>query len=254
MRLVFWCMAGLMLIILLRSAYLQLYQNDRFDKLALIRDDQLKSLPVQKGTIKTKDGEILALSRPVFSIYADPSEIKDRQTAAKQINDIIPISEAKIAALLETPGKFVWIKRFVDNWQKEAIAELGLRGVSYVRDFERIYPAQNYLANIIGFSGKAGQGLEGIEYKFDEHLSDNLPANDLGDWLYGPAVLGTSGGSIILTIKDNYQHIVEQELAAKVEEDKAASGIVMVMESKTGAILAAASYPAQKPEYLWPLS
>ncbi|MBL0691752.1 MAG: penicillin-binding protein 2 [SAR324 cluster bacterium] len=247
LRFIFWLTVLCFLAIILRTIYLQIYQADYLKGLAKGRNSQLRRIPTQKGSIITKEGSFLAVSVPVFSIYADPSEISNYQLYAAKINEIIPIGKDYIAELLKSPGKFVWIQRFVQDKQKQKIADLNFKGLSYVRDFKRLYPAQDYLASVLGFSGRQSQGLEGMEHNFDAHLSNNIPQPDIWDRLYGPSVLGTSGGNLRLTINDSYQHIAKQELIDKVQQSGAQSGMVIVMESKTGALLAVASHPVVNP-------
>lgn len=233
--------------VLARAFYLQIIQHDTLVKLADNRNKQIKTLPVQKGTILAKDGSLLAASVPVFLVYADPSMIKDTQYYTDRLADILEIDKANLKNLLSKQGRFVILKENLKAYKKKELEALNLIGIGYQQNFQRIYPAQSYLSSILGFSGREDIGLEGLEYSFNQHLIDNSTQTDLLDELYGNTLPGTRGGNVRLTIDDRFQHIAEKELETAIKKSRSKSGTVLILESKTGAILAAAHQPSLNP-------
>ncbi len=234
----------------------------RSSELKAIAEEQYKrriTLPARRGMITDRHGEELAVEVAVDSVYADALKITDPKATARELFDIIGESEVSLEKKLSSKRNFVWLKRRVNPHIADKIKELKasnkLKGVDLIKESKRYYPSRNHAAHIIGFSGIDAEGLEGIELEFNDHLKGKKSAvvgfRDakghvvFADNVFGPE--GVVGNTIELTIDRKLQHIVEQELAGTIRTFNASAGHIVVMDPKTGEILALANYPTFNP-------
>jgi len=237
----------------------------------------------KRGKIFTSDGYLLVTNAPVYRLYAEPQNLKQTpielsQTLAPLLVDITPeiatqpavIAEQRqelqgtILARLSTPGrKWIALKQKVTEEQKRTIETLSLKGLGFEEYFVRDYPEASTAAHIVGFVGKnqtgEDQGYFGIEGALDKELrgqADQQTFNKdaLGFHLFFDELEETpvsDGRDVVLTIRRDIQHTVEEALKNGIEKYGAVSGSVVVMEPKTGKILAMAAYPNYEPEFFY---
>ena len=208
----------------------------------------------KRGAITDRHGSPLAVSVDSPSIAAYPRQIGDRQTAAKLLARVLNQPQRNLYKKLDPKRTFVWLKRQVVPKQAEAVQALGLRGVDFIAEHSRYYPNKTLAAQLLGFSGIDGHGLEGMEFYFDTYLmgkeqeitvlTDALGRRFEGSQL--PATL-TEGNTIVLTIDRTIQHIAQKALETSVVEFQARSGVAVVMAPATGEVLALAHYPFFNP-------
>ncbi len=234
-------------IVTLRIGYIQVYHAKAFEKLTASRNQQLKDIPIQRGKILTADGKILATSLPLYTLYADGSEIKNIYHSSALLADSLQLNRLKLVDQLTSKSRYIVLKNYITEDQKTIVEKLNIKGIGLKREFLRMYPAQNYLASVIGFSGKNNQGLEGIEYNFNSFLNSEPGDNSLGQWIYGSYKTDISGGNVVLSIRDSLQHVVESKVAEFAQGMKADSAQAIILDSKTGKILAAANTPSYNP-------
>jgi cell division protein FtsI (penicillin-binding protein 3) len=211
-------------------------------------------LTPRRGTIYDALGRELAVSVPVESVYAQPPLIADKKGAARKLSNLLDRSRQELYRLLSSDKNFVWLKRKITPSLHQSIAGLQLDGIGFVPECRRFYPNSESAAHTIGFAGMDSQGLEGLEKVYDEHLKTNktatvLERDALGRWIYLPADEHTpkETHNLHLTIDHRIQHVVERELDRGVEESKARAGTAIVMEPKTGKVLAMAVHPPFNP-------
>lgn len=208
----------------------------------------------KRGVIFDAKHREMSVSIDVTSIAANPNAVKDKASAAKALSKILSLNRQNIKKQLNTNRSFVWIKRHVSPKEVAGIKQLNMHGINFLTETARVYPGRTLAAQVIGFSGIDGQGLEGLEFYYNDALkgstSENTVIQDaLGRDLNGrkAPVSQYSGNNIVLTIDWVIQNIAESALEEAAETYSAKSGIAMVMNPKTGEILALAHYPRFNP-------
>jgi cell division protein FtsI (penicillin-binding protein 3) len=208
----------------------------------------------KRGAITDRNGNPLAVSIDSPSIAAYPRRIGDRHAAAAKLAKVLDQSSGSILEKLNPKRSFVWIKRQATPRQAEGVAALGIKGIDFITEHTRYYPGKTLAAQLVGFSGIDGHGLEGLEFFFDASLRGTereitVREDALGRRFEGvgvPAHLG-EGNSVVLTIDRTIQHITQKALDASVTEYGAASGMAIVMAPASGEVLALAHYPFFNP-------
>ncbi|MBN1533518.1 MAG: transpeptidase family protein [Spirochaetes bacterium] len=201
---------------------------------------QTKKSSVKRGAIKDSGGYILATSIEMHSLFANPREITNPDETAGRLSPLLGIGKEQLARSLSRKGRgFVWIRRKLDSARADEIRRMNLKGLYFRREYKRVYPHDSLAANAIGFVGADNEGLEGIEYKYNGLLSGADTDPEGGGAL--------EGATITLTIDRYIQHLAEQAIAETVRRHRANQGTVVVLQVKTGRILAMARYPTFNP-------
>ena len=208
----------------------------------------------KRGAITDRNESPLAMSIDSTSIIANPRQIEERSTAAKAMARALGQKRNEIYKKLDPKRGFVWLNRQAAPSQVDAVRSLELTGVSFITEHSRHYPSKTLASQLVGFSGIDGQGLEGLEFYFNDQLAGKehritVRRDALGRRLEGadvPANLA-GGNNVVLTIDRTIQHIAQKALAAAVNEYVAQSGMAIVMAPSTGEVLAMAHYPFFNP-------
>jgi cell division protein FtsI (penicillin-binding protein 3) len=184
-----------------------------------------QAAPFPRADIVDRNGVLLATSLPTSSAYADPARVLDPVEAADKLLTVLPdLDRNRLIKSLGGKGRFVWIRRNLTPRQTYRINALGIPGLYFKDGFRRVYPAGEILSHVVGFTSIDNIGLYGIERSFDERLrSDPDPLQ--------------------LSIDLRVQHVLRAELAAAIEEFDAIGGAGLVMNAKTGEVLALSSLP-----------
>jgi len=190
----------------------------------------------RRGYIRDRQGKPLAISIEVDSLYANPSQVKNISTVTKVLSSILNISSLELKKKLSGDKKFVWIKRKLSKEKTVEIKKFNFAGLNFRKEYKRVYPHDNLASNLIGFVGIDNIGLEGIEYKYDSILSGQESGFRYNDKI-------VFGSDLFLTIDKFIQTVAEEEIAEAIKNYKAKQGVVVIMEIKTGRILALAKYP-----------
>jgi cell division protein FtsI (penicillin-binding protein 3) len=208
----------------------------------------------RRGTIYDQNHRELAVSIDVSSICAYPKRIFSPRQTASALARILNLKRKPIFQKLSSGKGFVWIRRHAKPKEVSAVRKLDLDGVDFVTESRRFYPLRTLAAQVLGFCGTDGRGLEGLEYSYDPILSGRESR-----WTVFKDALGRSftveadspetkdGYNLVLTIDKNIQHIAERSLSETVERFSAMSGMAMVMAPSTGAVLAMAHVPQFNP-------
>ncbi|HRO66234.1 MAG TPA: penicillin-binding transpeptidase domain-containing protein [Pseudobdellovibrionaceae bacterium] len=236
----------------LRAASLQVLPNDRLHALRNRQFKTVVTLQARRGAIMDREGRDLALSTPALSVYADPKIIQGHRSAARRLGKILGVRWQNIYARIKNRDRrFVWIERRMDPEKAEKIKALGIRGISLVEEWRRVYPNESVLAHTLGFLGGEGQALEGIELAYDQALRGNLKKvvvrrDARGRPLVADGLLfqqNPDGHDLKLTIDSEIQYMLESELAGAVRDFEADSAMGVVLEADTSAIRAMATVP-----------
>jgi cell division protein FtsI/penicillin-binding protein 2 len=242
-----------------RLVYIQLIEGPAYAAMAKEQRDLELELPAQRGSIYDREGKPLAVTTAAKTVYAVPREVKDKEGTARAITATLGGSEEKHRAKLEKESNFVYIARRVPLEQAQALEQLGLAGIYFQDDTRRVYPGRNLACQLLGFVGVDGNGLSGLEKHYDELLAGKPGVLICEKGLSGVPIPGgvsfreepVDGQNVVLTLDADIQYQAQSVLAETVERWKARSGSVVVMDAKTGAILALASVPDFDPNRYW---
>ena len=250
---------GLIFLILLaiigaRAVQVQVYNGPWLSKKASDQYEQSYTTYGRRGTIYDRNFREMAVSVEVPSIAAYPNQITEKKATAKALASVLKMKVADISQKLSSDKKFVWVKRQTTPKETEAVKALELKGIDFIPERNRFYPNTTLAAQALGFTGLDGDGLEGLEFFYNQYLkaenNDYTVFKDaLGNGFNAEISKMTlaRGKNLVLTIDSNIQFITESTLQETVDKYSARSGIALVMQPKTGAILALAHYPLFNP-------
>jgi len=242
---------GLLFIVAIaRAAYVQAAQHDRFAKMATTQHRETIEIPAARGTIYDRTGEPLAIGEQATTVYANPRNIVDAQRAAVVTGKALGMSADKLYPVLKDRSKgFVYVARKADPLKANVLAEREIPGLEFYPEERRTYPQGGVASHVLGFAGTDNQGLDGLERSLDKTLAGRPGFETIVKDPFGRAIdVLTSrperaGKNVTLTIDHQIQANAEQVVAQKVKEYNARGGTAIVMDTRTGAILAMANYP-----------
>jgi cell division protein FtsI/penicillin-binding protein 2 len=235
-----------------RSFSLQCIQGDELRRMAADQRSRKIRIKAKRGNIYDRNLQPLAVELSSYSLYADPSDLEHRKSAVRSLSSTLDVSEEEILRRLRTTGRhFVWLKRQLPDQVANKVESLGIRGLAFEEEEKRFYPKDSLAAHVIGFVGLDNIGLDGIEKAYDPYMRGNfqelVSQNDRKGRDLTPREIGydepTRGYDVVLTIDEVIQHIAEEELRQACEKWQAKSGSVIIMNPKTGEILALANHP-----------
>jgi cell division protein FtsI/penicillin-binding protein 2 len=231
-------------------------QGEHLRSLALSQHLGAVVLPSHRGRIFDRLGRPLATNLETQSVYAVPRAIRERAAFARKVAPVLGMAPRAIEERLEPHLYFVWLKRKVPPQTVEALRVLGLEGkLGFLTEERRAYPNGSLAAHLLGFVGIDNQGLAGVELAYDETLQGRTgkvvggrdaigrPRPDTQMVAAAPA----DGADLVLTIDEMIQHLTEQALARALRETGAVRGMALVMDPRSGEMLAMAAAPAFVP-------
>jgi cell division protein FtsI (penicillin-binding protein 3) len=208
-----------------------------------------------RGAIVDRQGKVLAVNMDVPSVFGIPTSLDNPSGVAHDLARVLRARPEDIERKLKQERNFVWIARKLDPEQGRRLEALSLDGIGIVLEGRRFYPNGTLLSHVLGFAGMDGQGLEGLERRYDKYLSGEkqlviLQRDALGRTVFPKGIserTPTPGHSLTLTIDEFIQYVAEKELDEAVTSARAKGGMAIVMEPNTGAILAMALSPKFDP-------
>lgn len=239
-------------VLLARAAYLQFLPHEKLNTLQARQFQTVVTLPSRRGNIVDLNGKELAMSAPAYSIYADPKTLENRKQTAQVLAKYLTEPYAKIYSKLKDKDKrFVWIERLVASEIVDKLKEKKIRGLGFVEEWRRVYPNDYLLSSTLGFVGKEGQGLEGIELSLDRELQGENKKVSLRKDAKGRPLLQDGmvfketpqGKEVKLTIDSDLQYFVETELMQAMKKHEADGAYAVVLDAKTSAIRSIVSLP-----------
>jgi cell division protein FtsI (penicillin-binding protein 3) len=241
--------------IIYKSARLQIVEREYWVKEASKTTQRIYRLSSVRGEIFDRNGEKLAASVATQSVFVDGKILKDKGESAYRLYQALDIDFEDLARRMEGDRSHLWIKRDISPEEAKAVSDLKIRGVGLQKEYRREYPNGSLAAHFLGFVGRDGQGLEGLELALEDKL--NVPSVKVRvrqDAKRRPiiedpeqALSQPKGASVMLTIDRRIQHIVEKAISKAVVERNAKSGLAIVVRPRTGEILASAVYPTFDP-------
>ena len=235
-----------------RLGYLQLFLHREYLARAQRQQQRVIEITPKRGAIYDRNMHPLAMSIPVDSAFAVPSELGDQQMAAQLLSGVLGTPREVLEARLASSHSFVWIARKLPPDKKEAVEALNLRGVYFQKENQRIYPKRDLASHVLGFVDLDEKGLGGIEYELDGKIRGKsekiiVMADARQRWFDGGEAQRERGVNVVLTLDEKIQYIAERELAAAIAKTHAMAGTVLVMNPNTGEILALANWPKFNP-------
>jgi cell division protein FtsI (penicillin-binding protein 3) len=235
-----------------RLGYLQIFRYGDFVKQAARQQQRTVEVSPRRGVVYDRNGQELAMSVPVDSVFAVPSEIPDQENTAAILAKVTGADPQDLLAKLKSGHNFAWVARKVDGETSNRIHSLNLRGIYFQKESKRYYPKRELAAQVLGFVGTDDEGLAGIERQFEDKLRGEpgtmmISQDARRRWFGRVERQPDPGENVVLTIDEKIQYIVEKELDRAMHETGAVAGTVVVQNPRTGEILALANRPTFNP-------
>lgn len=204
-----------------------------------------------RGEILDRNGNVLAQDVDARSIYVDPGQIVDAAREAAALAPLVGIASTDIENKMRQPGRFVWVVRGLTPAQGQAVKAAKLAGVGVLNESRRVYPGGSLASNVVGFTDIDEKGLAGIELSLDAQLKGKAgtrtvevdPSGNVIPGGMSKVTAAEPGSNVTLTLNQDIQYEAQQALSKQVQQIGAAGGSVVVLDPKTGQVLAAASTP-----------
>lgn len=242
-----------------RLFWLQIVDHKEYVERAAKQQQRTFEVAPRRGVLYDRNLHELAMTVLADSIYADPSEIDNKQAAARTLAALVHTDPedrrtmaSAIADRLANGHNFAWVARRVTGDVATRVRALNMKGIYFQKEFQRFYPDNQIAAQVLGYVGVDDNGLGGLEEKFDSDLH-GVPGRMYTAMDARRRVLGSSesdplpGRNLVLTIDENIQFMAERALEHAMEKTQALNGTVVVQDVHTGQILALAIRPTFNP-------
>jgi cell division protein FtsI (penicillin-binding protein 3) len=243
---------------LARAVWLQGIEASSLAARATAQHRERVNLPAGRGTIYDRMGFQLAIGEQATTVYADPRQVTDARRVARAARRILGVSAKKLyPQLVDRRRAFVYVSRKADPAKAAELEKVGLAGLGFYPEERRSYPQGSVASQLLGFAGIDNDGLAGIEKEYDRDLAGRPGTETIVKDPFGRAldVLSTTpereGSDVYLTIDHTIQANAESVLRATVAHWGARAGTAIVLDPRTGAVLAMASTPGFNPNRFW---
>lgn len=252
---------GLMLSLVWHLASIQIMPNESrgyefLQRQGLVRTLRLETIPALRGVITDRNGEPLAISTPVVSLWAQPQELKLSIERIPELSKKLSIKSSTLKKKLSRfkNKEFMYLRRHMTPADAEDVLALGISGVYAQQEYRRFYPAGEVAAHLVGFTNVDDKGQEGLELAFNKWLTGEAGKKQVLKDLRGRTFKDVSliseasaGNDIALSIDMRLQYLAYRELKEAVKAHKAKSGSVVLLDAKTGEVLAMVNQPSFNP-------
>lgn len=247
----------IILAFIIRLGYLQIVKGDRLRIEAVEQWTRDLKLEPKRGVIYDRNGKKLATNLSLFTVSAMPHKIKEENydKYTKKISEILEVDEEKVYSAITADSTWMEIKRYVDRDKALNLKEESLRGISIDEEVKRYYPFEDFLSQVLGNTNRDSVGQYGVEKSFDKYLMGTP-----GRWIktvdgnrmelpynYQKKYEPKDGANIVLSIDETIQHYAEKAAYQAVKENTAKRASVLIMDPKTGEMLAMATSPDYNP-------
>jgi len=237
-----------------RSLYLQGINNDFLRGKGEARYERVLDIPATRGRIMDRQGDVLAISTPVKSIWAIPDDAKLQPVQARQLAQLLDMDVRELNRKLSSDKDFVYIKRQIPPDVADQITALKLPGIHQQEEYRRYYPAGELTAHMLGFTGAEDAGQEGVELAFNGLLAGKPGSRRVIKDRRGNVVEDVEsirapqeGKDVVLALDDKIQYLAYTSLKQALEKHKAKAGGAVVLDARTGEILALVNLPTYNP-------
>lgn len=238
-----------------RAVLLQGVRHSFYQKEGEARYTRAITLYAHRGMITDRNGEPLAISSPVESIWANPADAKASQEQIEKMAQLLEMRVDELSAKIANQNRdFVYLKRRISPELANHVMALHIPGIYMQQEYKRFYPAGDVTSHLVGYTGSDENGLEGFELQYQNWLSGKAGSRHVIKDRQGHIVedleavkLPQDGRDLVVSIDRKIQYLAYRELAKAVEENKAKAGAAIVMNAKTGEILAMVNLPSYNP-------
>ncbi|HXZ55069.1 MAG TPA: penicillin-binding protein 2 [Burkholderiales bacterium] len=238
-----------------RAVYLQGLNNDFLQAKGESRYSRVMEIPANRGRILDRNGEALAISTPVKSIWAIPGEAQPSRRQLARLASLLEVPQGEIEKRLADTGRdFVFVKRQISPETAERVAGLHIPGIFESREYRRYYPSGDVTAHVLGFTGADDVGQEGVELAFQDRLAGKPGSRRVIKDRLGQTVedvesikAAQDGNDLTLALDARIQNLAFSQLKAAVVQNRAKAGGVVVLDVDTGELLALANFPTYNP-------
>ncbi|MDD4599569.1 Stage V sporulation protein D [bioreactor metagenome] len=253
-----------------RLAWIQFVQGEQLSEKARGQVQDQRGLLSPRGTIFDRNGREMAVSFLAKSLYVDPEEAKTNQRDSSEIANllapVLTMEASEIQKKLVEDGRFVWIKRTLDPDVSDKIAAIikdhSLKGFAFIEESKRYYPNETLAAQVLGFVGTDDVGLDGLEMALDGTIKGSLAKHVVDTDSRGIPIFQSvftfappkQGKNVYLTLDATIQFIVEDCLDKAMTSTRSAGATVIVMNPRTGDVLAMANRPTFNPNSFYKYS
>jgi len=251
-----FALLGLAAVLMLRAVWLQVFDDEFLTQQADVRHLRIAKIPAHRGVITDRNGEPLAVSTPVDSVWVNPREIVRAPDRIPQLAAALGADPEELARRLtrNINREFMYLKRHMRPDDAEAIARLNIPGVDVEREYQRYYPAGEVIGHVVGFTNIDDVGQEGLELAFDHWLAGQPGKKRVLKDRLGRIVEDVEriqspnpGRELATSIDLRIQYLAYRELKAAIKRSGSASGSVVVLDVGTGEVLAMVNQPAYNP-------
>lgn len=239
-----------------RAVYLQLFEHEFLEEEGKARHLRVVEMPAHRGMILDRNGELLAVSTPIHSVWANPKEALGSKESISQVAKILNINSSSLTKKLKQKSsrQFLYLKRHIDPQQAERIVQASLSGIYLQREYRRYYPTAEVSSHIVGFTDVDDKGIEGIELAYEQWLRAEPGAKMVIKDQINRIVedveairISQPGQNISLSIDRRVQYLAYRELKAKLSQHRALSASAVLLDSHTGEVIAMANVPSFNP-------
>jgi cell division protein FtsI (penicillin-binding protein 3) len=251
-------MAGLVagfFVLAARSLYLQAMQTQFLQEKGEARYSRVLEVPGTRGRILDRNGEALAISTPVQSVWAIPGDVRAGPAQLKKLAALLGLETRELRRKLEDASRdFIYLQRQIAPEAAERVARLGLEGVYQHREYRRYYPGGEVTAHAVGFTGVDEAGQEGVELAFEARLGGTPGSRRVIKDRRGRVVedvesirAAQDGRDLQLSLDGKIQSLAYAALKGAVAAHKAKAGALVVIDVRSGELLALANVPSFNP-------
>jgi cell division protein FtsI (penicillin-binding protein 3) len=246
---------GVLFVVLLgRSLWLQWMDNDFLQSQGAARFSRAIEVPAHRGRIVDRFGDALAISTPVKSLWVFRDRIEATPDQLRKLAKVLETTPQQLSTRIKGDGEFAFVARQLAPDTADRALALGIQGLNEQNEYRRYYPGGEVTAQVIGFTGDQDAGQEGIELAQQAWLggtpgSRRVIINRRGDIVEDVAAIRApqAGRDLMLSVDSRLQYLAFRELQAAVERNKAKAGGLVVVDAKSGEILALANWPTYNP-------
>ena len=238
-----------------RAFYLQGMRTDFLQAKGEARYGRVLEMPALRGPVKDRNGQALAISTPVESIWASPEDVEIDEAQARALAKALAVDPEELRQKIARKDRqFVYLKRQISPDQAVKVMALGIPGVFQQREYRRYYPAGEVMAHVVGFTGIEENGQEGMELAAEERLAGAPGSRRVIKDRKGRIVEDVEsvkaprdGDEVTLAIDQRLQFLAHRELKAAVAQHRAKAGSMVILDAKTGEVLALVNQPDYNP-------
>jgi cell division protein FtsI (penicillin-binding protein 3) len=242
--------------LLARAVHLQVFNTDFLNQQADTRHLRNEKITAHRGSITDRNGEPLAISTPVDSVWANPQELAAAVDRVPELARVLEIDGDQLMRRItrSMDKEFLYLKRHLSPQQADRVLAMKLPGVNVLREYRRYYPAGEVAGHLVGFTNIDDDGQEGLELAFNHWLSGESGAKRVLKDRLGRAVENVAsikpprhGRDLRSSIDLRLQYVAYRTLKAAIQQHKAESGSVVILDIDTGEVLAMVNQPTYNP-------